>query len=118
VETHITDVRTVSVGVGDQDRALEFYVDKLGFETRLDVPMGEGNRWIEVAAPGAATSIALVANGESMPSGADTGIRFTSGDVEADHTDLQARGVDVDDVLRWEGVPPMFSFRDQDKNLL
>ncbi|MGI8756453.1 MAG: VOC family protein, partial [Acidimicrobiales bacterium] len=42
VETHITDVRTVSVGVGDQDRALEFYVDKLGFETRLDVPMGEG----------------------------------------------------------------------------
>lgn len=117
VETRITDVRTVSVGVSDQDRALQFYVGKLGFENRLDTPMGEGNRWIEVAPPGAATSVALVATSEAVPAGADTGIRFTSGDVDSDHSDLQARGVDVDDVLRWDGVPPMFSFRDQDKNI-
>lgn len=118
IETRITDVRTVSVGVTDQDRALEFYIGKLGFENRLDAPMGEGNRWIEVAAPGAGTSVALVSASPAVPAGADTGIRFASSDVDADHTDLMARGVDVDDVLRWEGVPPMFSFRDQDKNIL
>ena len=51
----ITDVRTVGVAVTQQDRALEFYVDRLGFEKRLDVPMGQGARWIEVAPPGATT---------------------------------------------------------------
>jgi lactoylglutathione lyase len=43
-------------------------------------------------------------------------VRFTSGDVEADHAALQSGGVDVDEVLRWEGVPPMFAFRDPDGN--
>jgi catechol 2,3-dioxygenase-like lactoylglutathione lyase family enzyme len=58
--TRITDVRTVGVPVTDQDRALDFYVDALGFEKRLDAPIGEGMRWIEVAPAGATTSIALV----------------------------------------------------------
>ena len=37
--TPITDVRTVGVPVTDQDRALDFYLDKLGFEERLDIPV-------------------------------------------------------------------------------
>ncbi len=46
-------------------------------------------------------------------------MRFTTKDAEADHAQLRARGVDADpDVLRWEGVPPMFSFRDPDGNTL
>jgi catechol 2,3-dioxygenase-like lactoylglutathione lyase family enzyme len=36
--THITGVGTVGVPVTDQDRALEFYVGKLGFEKRRDIP--------------------------------------------------------------------------------
>jgi catechol 2,3-dioxygenase-like lactoylglutathione lyase family enzyme len=40
--THITQVGTVIVPVSDQDRALEFYVGKLGFEKRVDAPYGEG----------------------------------------------------------------------------
>ena len=114
--TRITDVRTVGVPVADQNRALEFYVDKLGFEKRLDVPMGEGKRWIEVAPPEAVTTIALVASHEGVPTGVETGIRFKTRDADTDHGDLRARGVDVDEVLRWEGVPPMFAFRDADGN--
>src|ERR1700675_4286155 len=91
--THIVDVHTVGVPVNDQDRALEFYVNTLGFETRLDVPMGEGRRWIEVAPPGAAMTIALVASSPDVPAGVETGIRFVSTDVDADHADLCARGV-------------------------
>ena len=114
--TRITDVRTVGVPVADQHRALEFYVDTLGFETRLDVPLGEGQRWIEVAPPGAATTIALVLSHEGVPSGVETGIRFTTPDADSLHADLHARGVDTDEVLHWDGVPPMFAFRDQDGN--
>ena len=112
----ITDVRTVGVPVTQQDRALEFYVDRLGFEKRLDVPMGQGTRWIEVAPPGARTSIALIPAHDGVPAGVETGVRFTTEDADADHAELRSRGVEVDEILRWDGVPPMFAFRDQDGN--
>ncbi len=112
----ITDVRTVGVPVTQQDRALEFYVDRLGFEKRLDVPMGQGARWIEVAPPGATTSIALIPAHDGVPAGVETGVRFTTEDADADHAELRSRGVDADEILRWEGVPAMFAFRDQDGN--
>ena len=64
--TRITGVGTVGVPVTDQDRALEFYVGRLGFEKRRDLPFGDA-RWIEVAPPGSATTIALVAGG--IPAG-------------------------------------------------
>jgi catechol 2,3-dioxygenase-like lactoylglutathione lyase family enzyme len=115
-ETRIIDVQGVAVPVSDQDRALRFYVDKLGFEVRRDLPMADGGRWIQVAAPGATTTIALVAVGGGGPIGFETGITFTSPDVEADHADLLARGVDVEELLRWPGVPTMFAFRDEDGN--
>jgi lactoylglutathione lyase len=112
----IVDVRTVGIPVADQDRALEFYVEKLGFAKRLDVPFGDGKRWIEVAPPRATTTIALVPSHEGVPAGVETGIRFTTQDADADNADLRARGVDADEVLRWPGAPPMFAFRDQDGN--
>jgi lactoylglutathione lyase len=114
--TRITGVRTVGVPVTDQDRALEFYVGTLGFAKRLDVPMGPGGRWIEVAPDGAATSIALVPAKDGVPAGVETGVRFVTSDADADHTKLLAAGVDTGDVLRWPGVPVMFAFRDQDGN--
>ena len=58
--TRITQSGTVAVPVSDQDQALEFYVDKLGFEKRIDARSARGDRWIEVAPPGAATTIAIV----------------------------------------------------------
>jgi lactoylglutathione lyase len=119
-KTQITGLRTVGVPVTDQDRALEFYVGKLGLAKRADFPSGGGGRWIEVAPPGAATTtIALVPARDGAPAGVDTGIRLTTGNAAADHAALLARGVDADpEILRWPGVPPMFSFRDQDANRL
>jgi catechol 2,3-dioxygenase-like lactoylglutathione lyase family enzyme len=119
IGTRITQVGTVGVPVTDQDRALEFYLGKLGFEKRRDVAYGAGERWIEVAPPGAATTIALVATRPGAPTGVDTGIRFSTDDADADHGDLRARGVDTDpEIMRWPGVPPMFYFRDPDGNKL
>jgi predicted enzyme related to lactoylglutathione lyase len=113
----ITDVRTVGVPVTDQERALDFYGRVLGFETRVDAPFGE-SRWIEVAPPGAATTVALTPARTGTATGVDTGIRFTTTDADADHAVLTEAGVDVDDVLRYPGVPPMFSFRDPEGNTL
>ena len=118
--TRITEVGRVIVPVSDQDRALEFYTDKLGFEKRMDVPYGDGNRWLEVGPPGAPTSIALVPPREGEPAGVETGISLTTEDADAVHADLRARGVDTDpEVMRMgDPVPPMFLFRDQDGNTL
>jgi len=112
----ITDIRTVGIPVVDQERALAFYVDTLGFDKRLDVPMGEGTRWIEVGPPAAAITIALIRAHDGVPAGVETGIRFTTSNADASRADLIAHGVDADEVLRWPGVPPMFAFRDQDGN--
>jgi len=112
----ITDVRTVGIPVSVQDRAVDFYVGTLGFEKRLDVDMGGGRRWIEVAPAGAAVSIALVHAHEGLPVGVETGIRFVSPDADALYASMRASGIDADEVLRWDGVPPMFAFRDRDGN--
>jgi lactoylglutathione lyase len=113
----ITGMRTVGVPVTDQDRALAFYVETLHLEKRLDMPVEEfGGRWIEVAPPGAATTIALVPAHDGVPAGVETGIRLTADDAAAVHAELEAHGVDVGDLLRWPGVPAMFALRDQDGN--
>jgi catechol 2,3-dioxygenase-like lactoylglutathione lyase family enzyme len=114
--TKISDVGGVAVPVADQERALRFYFDTLGFEIRLDVPMGDGGRWLQVAPPGGRVPVALVAAGEGGRVGIDTGITFTTGDAEADHASLALRGVDADPLLRWPGVPLMFILRDPDGN--
>jgi catechol 2,3-dioxygenase-like lactoylglutathione lyase family enzyme len=113
--TRITQVGTVIIPVSDQEKALDFYVGTLGFEKRMDAPFGAGDRWIEVAPPGAATTIALVPLREGEPT--DIVVSFATQDAEADHSELLARGVDADaTVLRWDYVPPMFMFRDPDGN--
>lgn len=116
--TTLTDVRTVAVAVADQDRAVQFYVDRLGFEKRIDAPTGDGFRWIEVAPPGAAVSIALTSASSESPAGTDTGIRLVTSDADREQETMRRRGVDADGVLRRPDVPAMFTFRDLDGNTL
>jgi catechol 2,3-dioxygenase-like lactoylglutathione lyase family enzyme len=119
-QTHITQLATVMVPVSDQDRAIDFYVGKLGFEKCADVPFGDGDRWVEVCPPGAATTLALVLPREGESVGIQTRIGLKSEDVDADHADMLARGVDADpEVMRMgDPVPPMFFFSDPDGNKL
>jgi catechol 2,3-dioxygenase-like lactoylglutathione lyase family enzyme len=118
-KTTISEIGTVFLPVADQDRALDFYLGKLGFEKRTDVAFGEGQRWVDIAPPGAATTIALVPPTERLPAGGVSAIALSSQDIDADHAAMVQRGVDCDEVLRAGGaVPPMFWFRDQDANTL
>jgi len=114
--TTITDVRTVGIGVRDQDAAVGFFVETLGFEKRLDAPISPEVRWIEVAPLGATTSVALNQTDRPVGITTDTGIRYVVPDVDAEHAAMRGRGVDVGEVMRWDGVPPMYSFDDPDGN--
>src|SRR3954447_4729661 len=119
--TRVTKIGTVIIATGDQDAMIDFYVDKLGFEKRVDVPFGNGYRWVEVGLPGAETTIALAPPPEGVPTGgSQTRIALNTADVDGVHADYSERGVDVDaEVSRMgEEVPPMFWLRDPEKNVL
>jgi catechol 2,3-dioxygenase-like lactoylglutathione lyase family enzyme len=115
--SRIDGIHTIGVPVTDQDRALEFYSGRLGFDVRVDAPMPQlGGRWIEVAPPGGGISVALVPASDHAPAGREVGIRFTTRDAADLHRALTSAGVTVGDLLAWPGVPPMFTFRDPDGN--
>jgi catechol 2,3-dioxygenase-like lactoylglutathione lyase family enzyme len=107
----VSHIGTVIVPVADQDAALAFYTGTLGCEVRLDAEFAPGQRWLEVAPPGAETTLALV-DAEAMT------VSLATGDADAAHAALTQSGADVDaEVMRWGGgVPPMFTFRDHDGN--
>jgi lactoylglutathione lyase len=113
--THITGIRTVSIPVGDQEGALRFYRDTLGFTVLRDNPTPRGGRWIELAPGGDHDIVTLEPAAADVTRGA-IGIRFTTDDAEAAHAALLAAGVDADEILRWPGVPAMFAFRDPEGN--
>lgn len=116
--TTIKAVTTVAIPTRDQDRSKAFYVDRLGFEERVDVEMSAGFRWIEVAPPGSDVTVTLLAAGDEMPAGRDTGIRLTAGDATAEHELMTKAGVDVGEILDWPDAPLMFTFHDEDGNTL
>ncbi len=91
----VTHVSVVTVQVKDQDEALRFYTERLGFEKRLDVPMGEGMRWLTVAPAGAATEVVLARGfGDGgAPLGKNTGLVLETDDIEAAYRELSGRGV-------------------------
>jgi catechol 2,3-dioxygenase-like lactoylglutathione lyase family enzyme len=117
----ISKVGRVCVTVADTDRAIDFYVGTLGFEKVVDEPMGPDMRWVEVAIPGAETTIALAPPPPDQEAGgSQTGICFDTSDVDGAHAELKSAGADIDaEVTRYGGpVPPMFWFRDPDGNSL
>jgi predicted enzyme related to lactoylglutathione lyase len=117
----ITQLANIIIPVADQDAAVAFYTETLGLEKRVDVPMGEAGRWIEVAPRGAATPIAICPPGpDTTPGGRQTGISLQTDDADGLHAELRSRGVDVDaEVSRFgDPIPPIFWFRDPEGNTL
>lgn len=116
----VTQLGRVMVPVNDQDDAIAFYTETLGFSLVADVPFGEGDRWVEVAPPGGGAALALVPPRGDYQPGRDTGIALESQDARADHAELRDKGIDVDgELMGGDGtVPLLFFFRDHDGNHL
>ena len=66
-KTRINKINTIVIPVANQDAMIAFYVEKLGFQKRTDIPFGNGYRWVEVALEDAETSIALAPPPEGRP---------------------------------------------------
>jgi predicted enzyme related to lactoylglutathione lyase len=121
MSAQVSKLANVIIPVADQDRELQFYTEVLGMQKRVDVPMGPGARWIEVAPIGAETPIAICPPGPNVTAGGkDTGITLQTNDIDAYHGQLKDGGVDVDpEVSRFgDAVPPMFWLRDPEGNTL
>ena len=116
----LTHVNTIGIQVSDQDQALDFYVNTLGFEKVQDSPMDEeGTRWIEVAPAGAQTRIVLSKGyGPQDPGqpGGFTGFVFAADDIEATCETLEARGVNITVPLSVEPWGKWAQFADPDGN--
>jgi catechol 2,3-dioxygenase-like lactoylglutathione lyase family enzyme len=65
----INSFEIISVPVADQQRAMQFYRDVLGFDLLREEPMGPGAKWIQLAPKGCATTIALVTWFDAMRPG-------------------------------------------------
>ena len=116
--TTVTNIGVVMFAVADQDAALAFYTEKLGFELRGDDRFGEHGeyRWLEVAPPGSTARLALNPPMGGQPGGGGIGVETT--DVLGEHRRLSAvGGIDVDpEPMRSPGAPLMFGLRDPDGN--
>ena len=114
----ISKLGRVIIPVADQDEAVAFYTDKLGFTVTADIPFGEGDRWVEVAPASGGAAIALSRGMNEFQPGRETGIALETSDAKATHEDLKGKGIDVDaDLMGGDGtVPLLFGFRDADGN--
>jgi lactoylglutathione lyase len=116
--TTLSNIGVAMFTVADQDAALAFYTEKLGFEVRSDTRFGEHDemRWLEVAPPGSRARLALNPPMGGTPGGGGIGVE--TGDVLGEHARLTAvGGIDLDpEPMQTPGAPLMFMVRDPDGN--
>ena len=109
-----TRVRSVSIPVADQDRALAFYTEVLGCELRWDVEVWPGARYVEVVPPGSGVGLVLLPPDSEIP----VAVRLGTTSAETAHQRLREAGAKLhnDEVVHIDGQPPMFFFADPDGN--
>jgi predicted enzyme related to lactoylglutathione lyase len=113
----ISRIKSVSVPVSNQERAVAFYTETLGFTVAVNLPFHETQRWIELQIPGGETRVVLFASEEqenrrdSLPY-----IIFTTYDIEATCAELVQRGVNFIKPLTKESWGSAAIFSDPDGN--
>jgi lactoylglutathione lyase len=111
-------ISVVTLFVSDVDRAVDFYTKKLGWEKTMDVPMGEGSRWVTVAPKGHEVSFTLstgLPDGSGKPGGF-TGIIMEVDDVFKTHDDLAKLSVEFTEDPRMEPWGGWATFKDSEGN--
>ena len=114
----IRGVKFVSIPVKDQDAALKFYTEKIGFKVATDQPFGDGQRWIELMIPGADTALVLFTpQGHENRIGGFQPVTFWCDDVYATAELLRSKGVELTAEPRKESWGTMAMFKDPDENV-
>jgi predicted enzyme related to lactoylglutathione lyase len=113
----IKHIKFVGVPVRDQDAALAFWTQKVGFRVATDQPMGPGQRWIELAIPGGQTALTLFTppGHEDRVGGFFNG-SFACDDVEHTWRQMSERGVEFVQPPRKESWGTSAIFKDPEGN--
>jgi predicted enzyme related to lactoylglutathione lyase len=96
----IKQIKFVSIPVADQNRALDFYTEKLGFTIITDQPFDDKQRWIELRVPKAETRVVLFTQDDDEKRiGSFMNMSYACDDIEKTYAELTERGV------KFEGRP-------------
>ena len=91
----IKQVKFVSIPVADQNRALDFYTEKLGFTIITDQPFDEKQRWIELRVPKAETRVVLFTPpGDESRVGSFMNMSYVCDDIDKTYEELKSRGLE------------------------
>lgn len=113
----IKHLKFASIPTKDQDAALEFWTQKIGFKVATDQAMGPGQRWIELLIPGATTMIVLFTQeGEEDRVGTPFNGAFACDNVEHTYEQLKKRGVEFSQEPTKQPWGTYAIFRDPDGN--
>lgn len=113
----IKGVKFISIPVTDQDRALSFYTNKLGFRIRTDQPFDDKQRWIELSIPGAETLVVLFTpDGHANRVGGFSPATFYCDNVDRTYKELVDKGVEFDAPPTKQPWGHFTKFRDPDGN--
>jgi catechol 2,3-dioxygenase-like lactoylglutathione lyase family enzyme len=112
----IKGVKFTSIPVTDQDRALAFYTEKLGFRLVTDQPFSDEQRWIELGISGSETRVVLFRFGENLKPGGNMNVTFWADDVEATARELKTKGVEFVMEPKREDWGTAAAFKDVDGN--
>ncbi|MCH7639809.1 MAG: VOC family protein [Bacteroidetes bacterium] len=113
----IRSIKFASVPVRDQDEALKFYTEKLGFAIATDQPFDDSQRWIELRIPGAETRLVLFTpQGQEDRIGTPSNVVFASDDVATTYDELTERGVPFDSEPTEQPWGTFATFHDPDGN--
>ncbi|MGC1302590.1 MAG: VOC family protein [Caulobacteraceae bacterium] len=113
----IRQLKFVGIPTRDQDAALAFWTEKVGFRVATDQPMGEGGRWIELTIPGAQTGVVLFTpEGHEDRIGTFFNGSFACDDVEYTYKQLSERGVEFTATPQKQPWGVFAKFRDPDGN--
>ena len=111
----IKGVKFVSVPVRDQNTAVQFWTEKLGFQIMTDQPFNEKQRWIELGLPGNPTRVVLFQmDGWDERIGKFMNVVFYADDVQRTYDELTARGVEFLASPKKEAWGTSSIFKDQD----
>lgn len=109
-------IEVISIPVSDQDRAKEFYAEKVGFTVVVDAPFGEGMRWVQLSPPAGGAAVTLVTWLQDMPAGSVKDVYLECTDIEATYRDLAGRGVTFTDQVFDSPFGKFAHFVDPDGN--
>ena len=109
-------ISVVTLHVGDIDRAVDFYTNKLGWDKTMDVPMGDDSRWVTVAPPGE-DNTAFVLDQEPDEAGGFSGVILEVDDVFKTHEQLSKKGVNFTEAPRVEPWGGWAQFQDSEGNV-